>query len=292
MKKFEIIKQLDELGIKATRVRGQNFLIDEKVVSDMLEAGEVGNHDSIVEIGPGLGVLTRQLADKAGCVVAVELDPALAKHIRAVFSSKKFNLIEGDILHFSTSDIVKYCKSGAYKVIANIPYNITGKIIEKFIQEEPAPQLITLLVQREVAERIAANPPNMSRLAVFVQYFGHPEIIRTVSKELFFPKPKVESMILRVRRNPRSVLASREKSFKREDFFRLVQAGFSSPRRKLVGNLSRGLGYSSGVIEGIFKKIKIDSNIRAERLDVNGWIDLAKEIFKVVFEKEKPPENN
>lgn len=272
----KIKKELAELGIRANRLRGQLFLIDRHALRAILEAAELTPRDAVLEIGPGLGVLTRELVARAGSVVAVELDQAIAKYLQTKIRSRKFHLVACDVRERSNRELIKPCATEDYKLVANIPYNITSDVLEKFLEEEPAPQLIVLLLQREVAERISAAPPHLSRLAVLVQYFGHPEIIRRVSREAFWPSPRVESAIVRIRRYPKEVLARRETLVPRAAFFRFVRAGFSSPRRKLAGNLYRNLGISRARILEVLAAAGIPGDSRAERLSLEHWFSIAK----------------
>lgn len=270
----EIKKQLAELGIRPAHIRGQNFLIDERVLDDIVAAAEIKEHETVLEIGPGLGALTRKLLDRVGQVVAIELDPTLAKHLEAALGPRGLKLIRGDAREVDVSAMIGSLTK-QYKVVANIPYNITSDILQKFLLSQPAPDVIVLLIQREVAERVTAAPPNMSRLGVMVQYFGKAEVVRDVPSDAFWPKPKVESAVLRIRRYPQEVLRQREVIINRENFFRLVEVGFSSPRKKLAGNLAAGLHKDRKVIVAALEKLGIDPNTRAESLTVNDWLSLA-----------------
>jgi 16S rRNA (adenine1518-N6/adenine1519-N6)-dimethyltransferase len=274
----EIKKQLEELGIRATSLRGQHFLIDTSALHVIVEAAELQKSDTVFEIGPGLGVLTRKLLDTVGRVVAVELDHVLAKHLEATLGPHRFELIEADIRDVVISKVLGE-KQKKYKLVANIPYNITSTILEQFLLAEPAPRLCVLLVQREVAERIVAIPPKMSRLAVFVQYFGKAELVRRILRGAFWPVPKVDSAVLRIRRYPDEVLQKRESAVPRDEFFRIVQAGFFAPRKKLIRNLC-ALGFDKEALASACSKAKIDRDVRAESVSIDQWLALAEELNK------------
>ncbi|MDP3985262.1 MAG: rRNA adenine dimethyltransferase family protein, partial [bacterium] len=208
---------------------------------------------------------------------AVEIDPALAEHITETFD-ETVRVFIGDVRNFSTRELVSFCDGKHFKLIANIPYNITSEVLEKFLVEDPAPSVLVMLVQKEVAERVTAETESLSRLGVFVQYFGRAEIIRKVGRSAFYPSPKVESAVLRIRRNPPEILAKRERIVPRETFFRIVRFGFSSPRRKLLGNLSRGLRIASEKLVPIFQSVNLSLDARADRVSVDTWIALSRAI--------------
>ncbi|MBI4133690.1 ribosomal RNA small subunit methyltransferase A, partial [Candidatus Uhrbacteria bacterium] len=239
----EIKEALKGLGIRATRVRGQHFLVDRGALKKIVDAAELANDDAVLEIGPGLGVLTRELVRHAGCVCAVELDQALATRLDSLGLPKdRLTVRRGDVRAIPNAALVGPCTKKRYKLVANIPYNITSDVLEKFLLEEPSPVCMVLLVQREIAERIVASAGRMSRLGVLVQYFGKPDIVSRVDRHAFWPAPRVESAIVRVRRYPEEVLGRREMIVSRDEFFRVVRSGFAAPRKKLLGNLRGGLG--------------------------------------------------
>lgn len=272
----EIKKQLEILGVRATKLRGQHFLIDTGVLAAIAAAAELKKSDMVLEIGPGLGVLTRELLRQAGTVVAVELDLAFAKYLEASLGPQGLKLVQGDIREI---DVKKELGAHvhSYKLVANIPYNITSEIFERFLMHDPAPHLLVLIVQREVALRVCATPGRMNRLAVLVQYFGEPESVRHVSRGAFWPAPKVDSTVLCIRRHADDVLRTREKKISRDRFFRMVQAGFSAPRKKLFGNLLRA-GYARAALEHAFEGIGIDRNHRAEAVSMDQWFLLGRKL--------------
>jgi 16S rRNA (adenine1518-N6/adenine1519-N6)-dimethyltransferase len=258
------------------RQRGQNFLINKRVLERILGVAKLGKNDIILEIGAGFGTLTEELAKRAKKVVAIEIDKKLVEILRERLKDyKNIQIIQDDVLKLSVADFQINSK---FKIVANLPYNITGAVLRKFLSEEKnKPNLMVLMVQKEVAERICAKPNKMSLLSVTVQFYGQPEIIQVVSRNNFWPKPKVDSAILRI------VLFNKDKKFKltREDekkFFHLVKIGFSSPRKQLVNNLAKIIEKEK--IKKIFQKINLNEKVRAQELSIKDWLALFNQIFK------------
>lgn len=266
-----------QYGITPRRERGQNFLIDSEVLEIMAAAADLKEDDTVLEIGPGFGVLTSELTKRAGRVVAVEADRRLVTALHEVLSDyKNVTIVPEDILKFPISELrfPKY----EYKIVANLPYQITSAVLKKFLSEEPRPSEMTVMVQKEVAERICAEPGEMSLLAVSVQFFGRPEIIEVVPRTAFWPVPEVDSAILRITR----IKNESEANLKRidpENFFKVVKIGFSARRKQLHNNLSGGLGMSGEKVKEILVKLGFDPRARAQDLDVGDWIRLAKKFF-------------
>lgn len=246
---------------------GQHWLKDPEILADIAEAAELTGDDVVLEIGPGLGTLTSRLLARANSVTAVEFDADLARKLPGQFPGKKLTVVNQDILQFDLNQLPKN-----YKVVANVPYYITSKIVEKLMTAENKPSIAVLLVQKEVAERIAAEAGNMSVLSVSVQIFAEAEIDIEVSRQFFTPPPKVDSqvVILRTRNNP---LITPEDQ---RDFFRIVKAGFSAKRKKLRSSLSGGLGADKIVAEELLKNAGISPDARAEDLAIEDWKRLLK----------------
>ena len=223
--------------------------------------------DVVLEIGPGLGTLTSRLLARANSVTAVEFDADLARKLPGQFPGKKLTVVNQDILQFDLNQLPKN-----YKVVANVPYYITSKIVEKLMTAENKPSIAVLLVQKEVAERIAAEAGNMSVLSVSVQIFAEAEIDIEVPRQFFTPPPKVDSqvVVLRTRNNP---LITPEDQ---RDLFRIVKAGFSAKRKKLRSSLSGGLGIDKSVAEELLKNAGISPDARAEDLAIEDWKRLLK----------------
>ena len=247
---------------------GQHWLKDPEILADIAEAAELTGDDVVLEIGPGLGPLTSRLLARANSVTAVEFDTDLARKLPGQFPGKKLTVVNQDILQFDLNQLPKN-----YKVVANVPYYITSKIVEKLMTAENKPSIAVLLVQKEVAERIAAEAGNMSILSVSVQIFAEAELDIEVPRQFFTPPPKVDSqvVVLRTRNNP---LITPEDQ---RDFFRIVKAGFSAKRKKLRSSLSGGLVIDKSVAEELLKNAGISPDARAEDLAIEDWKKLLKE---------------
>ena len=247
---------------------GQHWLKDPEILADIAEAAELAGDDVVLEIGPGLGTLTSRLLAWANSVTAVEFDADLARKLPGQFPGKKLTVVNQDILQFDLNQLPK-----KYKVVANVPYYITSKIVEKLMTAENKPSIAVLLVQKEVAERIAAEAGNMSVLSVSVQIFAEAELDIEVPRQFFTPPPKVDSqvVVLRTRDNP--LITSEDQ----RDFFRIVKAGFSAKRKKLRSSLSGGLGIDKSVAEELLKNAGISPDARAEDLAIEDWKRLLKE---------------
>ena len=246
---------------------GQHWLKDPEILADIAEAAELTCDDVVLEIGPGLGTLTSRLLARANSVTAVEFDTDLARKLPGQFPGKKLTVVNQDILQFDLNQLPKN-----YKVVANVPYYITSKIVEKLMTAENKPSVAVLLVQKEVAERIAAEAGNMSILSVSVQIFAEAELDIEVPRQFFTPPPKVDSqvVVLRTRNNP---LITPEDQ---RDFFRIVKAGFSAKRKKLRSSLSGGLRIDKIVAEELLKNAGISPDARAEDLAIEDWKRLLK----------------
>jgi 16S rRNA (adenine1518-N6/adenine1519-N6)-dimethyltransferase len=247
---------LKKYQIRPSKKFGQNFLIDRGVLQKIISAAELGSEDTILEIGPGLGVLTQELAKKAKRVIAVEKDQKLIPVLTEVLKNfSNIEIIRGDILkifnsQFSISD---------YKIVANLPYYIATPVIRKFLESSLQPKLMVLMTQKEVAQRITARPPKMNLLAVSVQFYAEPEIVSFISKKSFWPQPKVDSAVLKITPKPRMV-GEKEKTL----FFKIVKAGFSQPRKQIANNLSKKLKLNKGQVILWLQKNNIRPTKRAE----------------------------
>ena len=241
---------------------GQHWLRDPEILAEIAEAAELSKDDVVLEIGPGLGTLTSRLLARAGRVVAVEFDRNLACKLPGQFPGKNLEVINEDILQFDLNQLPT-----GYKVVANVPYYITSKIVEKLMTAENKPSLAVLLVQKEVAERIAAEPGEMSILAVSAQLFAEAELDIEVPRQFFTPPPKVDSQVVVLRTRTEPLVAPED----HKDFFRVVKAGFSAKHKKLRSSLSGGLGVSKASAEQLLKKANISPDVRAEDLAIDDW---------------------
>lgn len=274
-------KTLSKLRVVPSRRMGQNFLVDEKILEKIIAAGDLSSQDTILEIGAGLGQLTKTLVKKTKAIIAVEKDRKLAAALEKTFKkSKKVKIIKDDILNLITggkgksSDFFEKENIKNYKVVANIPYYLTSRLIRNLLENRKPPVLIVLTIQKEVAQRICAKPPRMNLLALSVQFYAQPKIIAAAPKSAFWPIPKVDSAIIKIK------TGKQKSKIKTECFFRAIKAGFSHPRKTLANNLSEELGADKKNVLKWLKKCRIENaeKIRAENLSIINWVCLAKEI--------------
>jgi|SRR5690606_10665417 len=256
---------LKKYGLRADKKLGQNFLQDEDALQKIVQAAEISADDVVLEIGPGLGSLTRYLAASASTVTAVELDLDLIPPLKAVLSQfSNVNIIHGDILGLKISDIIK---QPDYIVAANIPYNITSAIIRHLLESQPKPRRIVLTIQKEVAERICEKPGDLSLLALSVQVYGKPSLQAVIPAQSFHPVPKVDSAILRIDSYDEPLI---EKDLI-NIFFKLIKAGFGQKRKTLRNSLSSGLHISTEKTELLLQQAEIEIMRRAETLSIEEW---------------------
>ena len=245
---------------------GQHFLIDKRVVARIVETAEISNEDLVLEVGPGRGILTRALADRAGQVVAVEIDSPLAEALAAEFAERPgVTVITADAREIQLDALVP--SGAAYKLVANLPYYAATPIVRRFLEADRKPRLMVVMLQREVARRMVAAPGEMSTLSVATQLYGKPRIVSYVRPRSFRPAPEVTSAIVRidVLSEPAIALDSVEV------FFRLVRAGFSSPRKQLRNSLSHGLPVPAAAAESMLAQAGIDHARRAQTLSLTEW---------------------
>ena len=260
---------LRQSGLKARKSLGQHFLIDEAILSTIIEAAELSSKDTVIEVGPGLGILTAELARHAGKVIAVELDTRLASLLQCRLASlTNLRVINADILKVKTSQLLGGKRK--YKVVANLPYYITSPVLRYFVEASPKPSLMVMMVQKEVGEAIVAGPGKMSLLAVSLQVYSEPRIISHVPAQSFYPQPKVDSVILRFDILPEPAVKVADMN----DFFEVVRSGFSSPRKQLHNSLAHGLGIKPSEVAPLLGKANIASQRRAETLNLEEWAKL------------------
>jgi len=263
------------LEIKPARSKGQNFLINENIYDDIVRAADLKSDDLVLEIGPGLGFLTMKLAKLVKKVVAVELDDQLADYLQTGIKSvdiSNVEIINSDILKFNLAKL----NGQKYKVVANLPYNITSIFLRQFLSGENKPEALVLMLQKEVAERIIATPPDMNLLAISVQYYGEPKIIREVKAGNFWPEPKVDSAVIKIEvSNSYSGSAVEDKKF-----FHLLKFSFSAKRKMLKNNLAAGLKISPKIIENALRENNFNPKARAEELNVRDF----KKLFAALGE--------
>lgn len=276
---------LKKYQIRPSKRLGQNFLIDKSVIKKIIGAANLQPKDVVLEIGPGIGALTQRLAQKSKKVIAVEKDPKMCDILKETLKDyKNVKLIQGDILKFNNYSLL----TTHYKLIANLPYYIVSPTIRMFLENKNPtrgrlsptkrlarrPEEMILMVQKEVAQRICSKPPRMNLLAISVQFYAIAEILHYISKNSFWPSPKVDGAILRIAPH----LNADNKRVNVGLFFKVARAGFSQPRKQLANNLVKELKLNKAEIESWLLKNNIQPKQRAETLRVRDWINLTKSI--------------
>lgn len=251
--------------VKNKKSLGQHWLKDRSMLSEIAICAELEPSDTVLEIGPGLGTLTSELLKRAGRVVTVELDTELASKLPSQFPGTNLTVLNQDILEFDLTSLPK-----GYKVVANVPYYITSKIVRTLLESANKPSLIVLLVQKEVAERIVSGPGDMSILAISAQVYSEVSLGVVVPSSYFTPPPKVDSQVVILKTLPEPLIKDEK------HFFRVVKAGFSSPRKKLRSSLAAGLASPKPQAENYLRQANINPGSRAEQLSVDDWMRLAK----------------
>jgi 16S rRNA (adenine1518-N6/adenine1519-N6)-dimethyltransferase len=286
---FDLIRRFD---LDPKKSLGQNFLVDESHLARIAAAADLTAADTVLEIGPGLGVLTRHLAAQAGRVVAVELDDRLIPVLAELFADQpNVSFVHADILKVdpaglvaggrwqvageqspSTQSPIPSPRAPSYKVVANLPYYITSAVLRHLLESAQPPTLAVVMVQREVAQRIVAGPGDMSLLAVGVQFFAEAKIVQKVPAGAFHPRPKVDSAVLRLDVRPQPAVADVEPEW----YFSVVRAGFGQKRKQLRNSVAAGLGMTKEAVEAGLLSAGIDPQRRAETLSLAEWGALAK----------------
>ena len=262
-------KLLRRVDVRARKRLGQHFLVDEKALEKVVESAGLGPDDSVLEVGPGLGTLTQELSRRAGKLIAVELDDRLAAVLAEDFKSRKnVEIVNGDILKLDLKELLWGLRG--YKLVANLPYYITSAVLRRFLEAAGKPRLMVVMVQKEVAEAIAAGPGKMSLLAVSVQFYGKPRVISLVPASSFYPPPEVDSAILKIDVYPEPAVPVRNV----DGFFRLVRAGFCASRKQLLNSLSQGLGIGRADAALLLEEAGIEPKRRAEALSLEEWFSL------------------
>jgi 16S rRNA (adenine1518-N6/adenine1519-N6)-dimethyltransferase len=258
-------------GIRPNKGLGQHFLVDRGSLEMIMEAAAPSREDTVLEIGPGLGVMTRPLAEQVGKLVAVEADQVLAELLRRD-APDNLEVVEGDVLEFDFTTL-----PNGYKVIANIPYYLTSRLFRLLLESPNPPAVMSLLIQKEVAERIVAKPGKLNILALSVQYYAEAEIVDIVERHKFWPAPDVDSAILRVTRRAQPVFAADP-----SELFRLIKAGFGEKRKQLKNSLSGGLNLSTDLTTKLLDEASLEPMARAQELSLDNW----ERLYRVAVEHE------
>ena len=269
---------MNKFNITANKNYGQNFLTDEYIVNSIIDNSSITKEDLVIEIGPGLGTLTKYLIDAAGHTISVELDPKMIEVLEERFSLyDNFSLLHNDILKVDLNTLIentlKEKNLKRAKVVANLPYYITTPIIMKLLEEKPKLDSITVMVQKEVAERLSAIPgkSNTGAITYTIWYYSEPEIILNVPKESFVPSPKVDSAVLKL-----NLLSSPRVALKNEEhFFKVIKAGFMQKRKTLLNSLTNSNIGSKDQLEKMLLDLNLDPKIRAEALTLENFKDIS-----------------
>ncbi len=277
---------LERYHLQPRRDLGQHFLSDPNLLNKIVQAADLSPETTVLEIGPGLGTLTRHLAQVAGRVIAVELDEAMCQVLRQELAElSNVDVVPGDILKIDPADLLtsstgetreSTADASAYTVVANLPYYITSAAIRHLLEAAPPPRRIVLTVQQEVAQRIVAGPGKMSLLAISVQFYGHPRIVARIPAGAFIPPPQVNSAVIRIDvydTPPVEVPSTRA-------FFQVARAGFSQKRKQLKNALSGGLGLPGDQATVALNHAKIDPRRRAQTLSLAEWAALTRTLYQ------------
>jgi len=267
-------RRLRALGARATKGLGQHFLIDRSVLGTIVGAADLSADDTVVEVGPGLGILTAELLQAGANVVAVEVDPRLASALRRTFSaSKRLAIVNADVLDVNPPDLICAAGShesgaGTYKVIANLPYYVAAAILRRFLEASVKPSMMVVMVQREVGESIAASPGDLSLLGVSVQVYGKPTLVAAIPPTAFYPEPKVDSAVVRIDVHEKPLVDENDAA----GFFDLVKAGFSAPRKQLRNSLSIGLNVEAAEATAMLSEAGISPERRPGTVSIEEWM--------------------
>jgi 16S rRNA (adenine1518-N6/adenine1519-N6)-dimethyltransferase len=262
---------MTELGIRPNKGLGQHFLFERGVVERMVRMAGVGTDDNVLEVGPGLGILTSELLRKARRVVAIELDRSLAAHLRAAFGDlPTFTLVQGNALTTPVGDL--FSPDEPFDVVANLPYSVGSAILRHLLEGERPPRRMTVMLQKEVAERLVAQPPEMSILGVATQFFASPRIAFDVAPAVFIPPPKVESAVVILEVHPQPPLPRDLHPL----FFKIVNAGFRQKRKQVANAIADVLQLQKPEISAWLQATGVDPMRRAETLSIAEWVALAE----------------
>ena len=276
-------KWLRRSSLRVRKSLGQHFLVDEDILKVILDAAQLTPTDTVIEVGPGLGVLTRELAGQAGWVITIELDDRLADALKKSLDSfDNVVIINEDVLGTDPRELLETRVAfpdilRPYKVVANLPYYITSPVLRHFLEAPVKPETMIIMVQKEVAEAIVAGPGQRSVLSISVQFYGNPTIVSYVPASAFYPAPEVDSAILKI-----DVYSSPPVDVDEEGFFKLVRAGFIAARKQAVNSLAQGLQISKGEVLALLDKAEITPQRRAETFTLEEWARLWR-----VFSKEE-----
>jgi 16S rRNA (adenine1518-N6/adenine1519-N6)-dimethyltransferase len=277
-------KLLRRFDLRAKKGLGQHFLIDDNVLEAILAAAELSPADTVIEVGPGLGLMTGELARRAGWVIAIELDNRLADILKKTLSHDNIVILNEDVLGTDPAALLQGRAPSfpsalrPYKVVANLPYYITSPVLRHFLEASVKPEVMVVMVQKEVAKAIVAEAGQRSVLSISVQFYGKPSIVTYVPAGAFYPAPEVDSAIVKIdvyRQPPVEVDSV-------EGFFKLVRAGFTAARKQVANSLSQGLGLPKSDVLDLLERVGIDPRRRAETFTLEEWARLWRVFTEVV----------
>ncbi|MDZ7799042.1 MAG: 16S rRNA (adenine(1518)-N(6)/adenine(1519)-N(6))-dimethyltransferase RsmA [Patescibacteria group bacterium] len=272
--KKKVKKICQDIGLRPRRQSGQHFLYKKEIINQIIGTSQPLINESILEIGPGLGFLTEEILKKSKKLLAVEIDKRMAEYLKNKFQGEnKLKIIRENIFDVN---LKKYFNDLNYKLISNLPYNITSLVLRNFLSEKPRPKEMILTIQKEVALRIIAKPPNMSILSVVCQFYAQPKIIKIINPDSFWPRPKVDSAVIKF-----YSIGENKREVNEENFLKVVKGGFSAKRKKLTNNLKHVLGILPNNSQKILKDLGIKKDIRAQNLTLEDWVALSKKLFDV-----------
>jgi 16S rRNA (adenine1518-N6/adenine1519-N6)-dimethyltransferase len=273
---------LDHYDLQAKKGLGQHFLVNSGILDIITMAADLSPSDLVLEVGPGLGVLTHSLVEKSGWVLAVELDKEMAEALKHTLEPhSNFSILNQDILEVEPADLINHERSklppsvkgaAGYKLVANLPYYITQPIIRHFCEASLKPDIMVIMVQKEVAQNIVAKPGDLRILAISVQFYGQPEIVGYVPAANFFPVPKVDSAILKITLYPEP----RYQVTSQKHFFKIVRAGFCATRKQIVNSLAQGLALPKPEVLSLLTEAEIGPQMRPETLSLEEWARLER----------------
>jgi len=262
--------QLHRLGTRAKKGLGQHFLVDRGVLEKIISAAELAPSDTVIEVGPGLGILTGELVKKAANVIAIEADSKLASSLQKTFSEiPQLTVLNADVFEIDPGEIFAK-KRRSYKIVANLPYYIAAPILRHFLEASLKPSLMVVMVQKEVGQSIVAAPGDMSILGISVQLYGKPTIVDYVPAQSFYPQPKVDSAIVRIEVYPKPAIEVESIA----GFFEIVKAGFSAPRKQIRNSLALGLQLDSAAVVELLQQVGVAPQRRPETLSLEEWAKL------------------
>ncbi len=279
-------KLLRRFGLKARKGLGQHFLIDDEVLEAIVAAAELDSTDTVIEVGPGLGIMTAELAKQAGWVIAIELDNKLADILRKTLAHDNIVILNEDVLGSDPKAVLQErapsfpATLSPYKVVANLPYYITSPVLRHFLESSVKPEVMVVMVQKEVAEAIVAGPGQRSVLSISVQFYGRPSIVTYVPAAAFYPAPEVDSAVVKIDVYPRPPVDVDE-----EGFFKLVRAGFTAARKQAANSLAQGLKLPKAEVLALLENANINPQRRAETFTLEEWATLWRVFHKTRYEK-------